>query len=99
MAFIDDVKNALRVNGDDLDGEINDLIDAAKADLQLSGVHKAKIADSPNEDPLVKRAVILYSRAHFGYEDPKLAERFEHSYTSLKNHLTLSLEYTTGDEL
>lgn len=85
------VKTTLRIDGDDLDTEIQDLIDAAKADLQLSGVHKDKIVDT---DPLIKRAVIVYCKANFGYEDPKLTERFQQSYISLKHHLTLSAEYT-----
>jgi uncharacterized phage protein (predicted DNA packaging) len=85
------VKTTLRIDGDDLDTEIQDLIDAAKADLQLSGVHKDKIVDI---DPLIKRAIIVYCKAHFGYEDPKLTERFQQSYISLKHHLTLSAEYT-----
>ena len=89
--MLNDVKSALRVDGDDLDTEIQDLIDAAKADLQLSGVHKDKIVDT---DPLIKRAIIVYCKAHFGYEDPKLTERFQQSYISLKHHLTLSAEYT-----
>lgn len=89
--MLNDVKNALRVSGDDSNTEVQDLIDAAKADLQLSGVHKDKVVDT---DPLIKRAVIIYCKAHFGYEDPKYAERFAESYTSLKQHLTLSQEYT-----
>lgn len=89
--MLEDAKGALRIDGDDLDMEIQDLIDAAKADLQLSGVHSTKIVDT---DPLIKRAVIVYCKANFGYEDPKLTERFQASYTSLKHHLTLSAEYT-----
>jgi hypothetical protein len=91
MALIDDAKDALRVSGVDLDGEIQDLIDGAKADLKLSGVNALKVIDT---DPLIKRAVILYCKAQFGYDDPKIADRFQQSYTSLKQHLTLSAEYT-----
>lgn len=90
-----DVKDALRESGTASDIEIQDLIDAAKADLQLSGVHPSKIVDT---DPLIKRAVTVYCKANFGYDDPKLSERFQESYTSLKHHLTLSAEYTVGDE-
>ncbi|HCR82043.1 MAG TPA: DNA-packaging protein [Lachnospiraceae bacterium] len=88
--MIDDVRDALRVSGTDLDTEISDLIDAAKADLALSGVQKSKIID---EDPLIKRAITVYCKAHFGYEDPNLSSRFAESYDSLKHHLTLSSEY------
>jgi uncharacterized phage protein (predicted DNA packaging) len=94
--MLQDVKDALRVNGADLDTEINDLIEAAKADLILSGVSKYKVVDT---EPLIKQAIILYCKAHFGYDDPKIAERFEQSYISLKHHLTLSTEYTSGDEI
>jgi len=92
--MLQDIKDALRVNGDELDDEILDLIEAAKADLLLSGVNKDKIVDT---DPLIKRAITVYCKAHFGYDD--MGERFEQSYTSLKNHLTLSAEYTVGDTI
>ena len=92
--MLQDIKDALRVSGDDLDTEILDLIESAKADLILSGVHKDKVKE---DDPLIKRAITVYCKAHFGYEDPKLSERFQESYISLKHHLTLSSEYTVGD--
>lgn len=92
--MLNDIKNALRISGNDLDVEILDLIEAAKADLMLSGVHVEKIIDT---DPLIKRAITVYCKANFGYEDPKLSEKFQESYISLKHHLTLSTEYTEGD--
>ncbi len=88
--MLQDIKDALRVSGTSLDTEIQDLIDAAKADLQLSGVHPSKIIDT---DPLIKRAVVVYCKAHFGWDNPE-ADRFAQSYTMLKQHLTLSAEYT-----
>jgi len=93
--MLEDVKTALRVSGDDLNLEIHDLIEAAKADLILSGVHESKVVDT---DPLIKRAIIVYCKAHFGYDDPKITERFEQSYISLKQQLTPSIEYTGGAE-
>ncbi len=92
--MVKDIKDALRVSGDDLDTEILDLIESAKADLILSGVNKDKVVDT---DPLIKRAITVYCKAHFGYDDSKIVERFEQSYISLKQHLTLSTEYTVGD--
>lgn len=87
MALIDDVKTALRITADEFDGEITGLIDAAMADLQQAGIY------TPDEtDPLIKRAVILYCKAHFGYDNPE-AERFQQSYEMLKNHLSMSTDY------
>ena len=87
--MLNDVKDALRVSGTTMDREIQDLIDAAKADLQLSGVHASKLVDT---DPLIKRAVVVYCKAHFGWDNPE-ADRFAQSYTMLKQHLALSAEY------
>lgn len=91
MALLDDVKLALRVSSSAFDAEIKDLIEAAKADLKLSGVAEAKAEDE--NDPLIKRAIIVYCKAHFGYDNSE-AERFHWSYDMLKAHLTLSQEYT-----
>lgn len=85
-----DVKTALRISHDALNGEIEDLIDAARHDLTLSGVS----AEKANEDfdPLIKRAVIVYVKANF-LPDNVAAERFQKSYDMLKNHLTLAGDY------
>ncbi len=91
--MLNDVKDSLRLSGDDLNTEVQDLIDGAKSDLILSGVNSLKVVDT---DPLIKRAVILYCKAHFGYDD--MAIKFEQSYISLKHHLTLSAEYTEVEE-
>lgn len=89
MAILDDVKAALRVTTTDagIVGEITDLINAAKSDLGLSGV---LIVD--DTEPLIKRAIITYAKANFGYDNPD-AERLQRSYDMLKSHLTLSADY------
>lgn len=93
MALIDDVKTALRISAGTVafDSEISDLIAAAKADLQLSGVTAEKTAD--DNDPLIRRAVVTYVKANFGWDNPD-ADRLQHAYNLLKMHLTLSQEYS-----
>ena len=91
--MLEDVKEALRVSGDDLNTEVTSLIEAAKFDLRISGVNKIN-----DGDPLIKRAVTIYCKAHFGYEDVKMSERFEQAYINLKQHLTLSQEYLVVDD-
>lgn len=92
MALLDDVKLALRVTNMAFDNEIEDLIKAAQQDLVLAGVDENKVKN--NEDPLIKRAIVVYCKANFGYDNPD-AERFQKSYDLLKMHLALSLEYTS----
>lgn len=89
--MLEDMKLSLRVDGTELNGEVQDLIDAAKIDLILSGVSKDEAIYA---DPLIKRAITLYCKAHFGYEDIKMSNRLEMSYISLKQHLSLSQEYS-----
>lgn len=92
MALLDDIKNVLRVSGNDLNGEINDLIGAAKADLELAGIiHEIAIDDT---DPLIKRAIVAYCKANFGWDNPE-AERFQKSYDLLKAHLSMAVDYNT----
>jgi len=90
MALIDDVKMALRITSIEFDPEVQGLIDSALADLQLSGV-----VNPLETDPLIKRAIITYCKAQFGYDNPE-ADRFQRAYDLLKMHLTLSAEYTGG---
>lgn len=85
--LFDRVKLALRQDGDHLDEEVQDLIDAGLADLGLSGVDAEDVAD-----PLIKRAVIIYCRAHFDFADES-SENLLKSYLSLKSHLSLSEDY------
>lgn len=54
------------------DDEIQDLIDAAKADLERVGI----VGD--DSDPLIRQAIKTYCRLHFG--SPPDAEKLERSY-------------------
>lgn len=92
MPLFDDVKSALRVTTDDtgIIQEIDDLIAAARSDLIRAGVLIEKA--NSDEDPLIKRAIITYCKANFGYDNPD-AERFQRSYDILRQELSLSSDY------
>jgi len=106
MAFLDDVKKYLRISTDALDVEITDLIDAAKSDLELSGIDPDKIIledvvegeeTTAEADPMIRRAVVTYCKANFGYDNPD-HERLLRAYHLLKSHLNISEEYRAGEE-
>ncbi len=90
---IERLRDELRTSGNHTDDEILDLVESCKADLILSGVHKDKCKEN---DPLIRRAIIVYCKANFGYEDDSKADRFQRSYDNLKQHLTLSQEYISA---
>jgi len=91
------VKLALRLRGAAFDDEVRGLIAAAKADLRLVEI----VFDDPPEnvtgtvttsgDPLIERAIILYCKAHFGFNPD--ARRFEEAYLYQKRALVLAGDY------
>jgi hypothetical protein len=92
MALLDDVKQALRISSAAYDTEINDLILMAKDDLVIGGL---EVADESKK--LVKQAIILYAKTHFGYDNPD-SEKFQQSYESIKMKLFLN-EQGQDDEI
>jgi uncharacterized phage protein (predicted DNA packaging) len=93
--MLNDVKLSLRVTSTALDIEIQDLIDAARIDLIQSGVSSLKAKS--DTDPLIKRAITLYCKAFFGYDNPD-ADRLRDSYVMLKQHLSLAADYNGAND-
>lgn len=91
MAMLDKVKLTLRIDDDSLDEDIQDSIDAAKADLILSGIIASKIIET---DPLIIRTIKIFCKCDFSTDD-KEAERYKQSYEMIKAHLVLSTDYNT----
>lgn len=87
MALIDDIKKQLRITTDDFNTEINDLVNAAKNDLETVGIYSID-----ESDPLIKQAIILYCKANFGYDNPE-ADRFQETYENIKNKIAMLTDY------
>lgn len=92
--FVLSIRQSLRINHTHLDGEITDLIEAARADLLLGGILPDKVNDET--DSLIKRAVVNYVKAEFGLDNAD-AGKYRESYNMLKRHLMLSSEYITAE--
>lgn len=89
--MLEKVKLALRITTTAFDGEIQDLMAAALADLGIAGV---KAADP--EDPLMVRAVVTYCRANFG--SPEEYDRLKAAYDEQKAQLQMATGYTEWGE-
>lgn len=87
--MLNKVKLALRINNDAYDGEINDLIDACKKELELAGIASSNITDT---DEMIIQAVVSYCKAFFGFDNSD-AERYIRSYESLKTFLCSNTDY------
>ncbi|MEG2246427.1 phage head-tail connector protein [Clostridium sp.] len=85
--MLESIKKSLRITIDNFNEEILDLIEEAKADLSISGIKNIS-----EEDILISRAIKVYCKANFGL-DNKDSEKYQRSYDSLKEHLSLCGEY------
>lgn len=89
------IRQRLRLTTDDFDNELTDLINAARADLQLGGVVMEKANDET--DPLILKAVETYVKAEFGLDNDD-ADRYRASYKEQRNGLTLADQYLVTRE-
>jgi uncharacterized phage protein (predicted DNA packaging) len=88
--LLEKIKTSLRIDDDILNDDIQDTIDAAIADLKLCGVLESKIVET---DPLIIRAIKCFCRSEFS-TDEKEATRYRQSYEMLRNHMSMSTDYT-----
>lgn len=88
---LEQVHAALRIKSRTLDdAEITPLIEACKADLRMHGVRRVD-----ETDPLIARAIVLYCKAYFGYDDQ--TERWQACYDGLRDSMELSGDYREED--
>ena len=75
------VKVACRATSELFDPEITACIQAALADMLRAGVSEKCLEDDSPYRPLVLQAVIVYSKAHFGQDNPNAEmDYFRESY-------------------
>ena len=83
------VKLSMRITTDAFDDELNDLMNAALADLGIAGANGENVNIT---DPLVLRAVTTYCQMHFGLPDEY--DRLKASYDEQKAQLSMATGYT-----
>ncbi len=93
--YISSVRGYLRYTASNaiIDGEIKDLINAARDDLVLGGVLPVMVTDET--DPLIKRAIGVYVKAEFGLDNSD-SEKYRAAYNDLKLRLLLADKYIVG---
>ena len=89
--MLEEVKKALRITENEFNDEINGLIEAAKSDLETSGV-----ASSNLEKPLSKQAIILYCKSLFGYDNSD-ADRFMEAYEHIKKKIAITYRESSNE--
>lgn len=87
----DKAKAVLDITTNDFNDEIEDLVDAALADLGIAGVEPDWVSDA---DPLIIRAVLTYVKVNFGEPSDTTYSRLKASYDEQKAALQMSTGYT-----
>lgn len=89
MTILQKCKISLRIadDNDAFDEEIQDLINACMADLNIADV---VVVDQL--DPLVMRAVLTYVKMNFGEVDDY--DRYKQSYDEQKAQMSMNSDYT-----
>jgi hypothetical protein len=98
MTEFETVKENLRVKTAAFDGEIAELIEAGKADLRLVGIKipEGNVEDAP-ADPLIRRALIFYAKANFGFAEVDESAAYQKSYDNLKSRLSMAGDYCAAE--
>lgn len=78
------VKRALRVSVDDFNGEIADLIEAAKRELRAAGVRRID-----ERDPLTLQSIKFYARANFEFGNSAERELYQKRFAQLRDTMAL----------
>lgn len=91
--MLNKIKLALRISHNKLDDDIQHNITAAILDMQRVGI---KVDDKPDDpDDIICSACEMYVKWQYDYLGK--GEQWEHNYTSLRNALSQSSNYTGGD--
>ena len=93
--YLTSIRQYMRLTSMIHDSELEDLINAARADLVLGGVLPAKAEDE--QDPLIMRAVATYVKAEFGLDNDD-SEKYRASYKEQRNGLALSDSYIASEQ-
>lgn len=83
--IVEKIKNRIRAKSETANEEVKDLINACKKELEMKGIH------GDETDPIYYQAIVLYCKAHYGYDED--SERFEKAYNSLRDSMYLSGNY------
>lgn len=91
--FGEKIKKSLRIRHNSLDDEIENNIEICLLLLKGVGISEDKIC-TDTDDKLIFKACELYCKWQFNFDNQ--AERYQKSYESLRDFLSLGGEYTNG---
>ena len=97
VLLMKDAKLRLRIHTDAFNDEIQDLISAGAADLIRHNACQTEQLEKCEVDPLIKRAIMTFVRAHFGQPDDR--DSLLKDYDSQKAMLMTTTGYTDWGDI
>lgn len=94
-ALLTSAKLQVRLHTNAFDSQLEDLIEAAAADLIHRNAIQPNQVESNPVDPLIKRAIMTFVAAHFG--TPENPERLMKDYDEQKATLMMTTGFTNWE--
>ena len=91
--YIADMRERVRTAQNRTDGELRDLVEAARVELILAGILSTKANDET--DPLIKAAITTYIKADYGIDVPD-ADKYRNSFDIQLKKMAVSSTYTVA---
>lgn len=88
MNIVERVRKALNVTSNAFDDELRDVVEAARRDMEMSGVPRRVARDENNAD--VVQAIKCFVKADQAWEEPAIAQKQLESYNAIVNKLSLT---------
>ena len=88
MNIVERVRKALNVTTSAFDDELRDVVEAARRDMEMSGVPVSVSHDDSNAD--VIQAIKCFVKADQAWEEPSIAQKQMESYNAIVNKLSLT---------
>ena len=88
MNIVERVRKALNVTSNAFDDELRDVVEAARRDMEMSGVPRRVARDENNAD--VVQAIKCFVKADQAWEEPAIAQKQLDSYNAIVNKLSLT---------
>ena len=96
MNIIERVRKSLNITSAAFDDELRDVVEAARRDMEMSGVPRRVARDEANAD--VIQAIKFFVKADQSWEEPNIAARQMESYNAIVNKLSLTHDDRNNDE-
>ena len=91
MNIIERVRKSLNITSAAFDDELRDVVEAARRDMEMSGVPRRVARDEANAD--VIQAIKCFVKADQSWEEPNIE-----SYNAIVNKLSLTHDDRNNDE-